>query len=350
MDQPNHDSPAPTSSDDRYARQTALPQIGPEGQKKLAEGSVLIVGCGALGAAQAELVTRAGVGSIFLADRDVVEINNLQRQLLFDEQDAEELMPKAAAAARKLKMINSSVRIEGVVTDVTTSNIEKLIEPVDLVLDGTDNFQTRCLINDACIKVGKPWVYGGVVGTNGMVMAVTPGSGPCFRCILPEPPNVSDLPTCATAGVLNTAVLWVAALQVTEAFKLLMGINSSEHFLQVLDIWTGSVTPMRVGKDDNCPCCSQRHFEYLNAERGLSATVLCSRKAVQISPAQPMQLSLELLGQKLKPLGTVALKGLVLEWHIDSYRMVIFPTGHVIVVGTTDPSVAKSLVARYLGG
>jgi len=350
MEQPNHDSPELISADDRYARQTVLSQIGPEGQKKLSESSVLIVGCGALGAAQAELLARAGVGSIFLADRDVVELHNLQRQLLYDEQDVEELMPKASAAARKLRRINSSVRIEEIVTDVTNSNIEKLIEPVDLVLDATDNFQTRCLINDACIKVGKPWVYGGVVGTNGMVMVVSPGNGPCFRCILPEPPNVSDLPTCATHGVLNTAVLWVAALQVTEAFKLLMGIDSSEHFLRALDIWKGSVDSMRVSKDENCPCCSKRHFEYLEAERGLSATVLCSRKAVQISPAQPMELSLELLGKKLKPFGPVSLKGLVLEWHIDSYRMVIFPTGHVIVAGTTDPSIAKGLVARYIGG
>jgi len=350
MDQANHDSSESTSSDDRYARQTVLPQIGPEGQRKLGESSVLIVGCGALGSAQAELVARAGVGTIFLADRDVVEMHNLQRQLLFDEEDVEQLMPKAAAAARKLKRINSSVRIEEVITDVTNSNIEDLIEPVDLVLDGTDNFNTRCLINDACIKVGKPWVYGGVVGTNGMVMAVNPGNGPCFRCVLPEPPNVSYLPTCATHGVLNTAVLWVAALQVTEAFKLLMGVNSSEYILHVLDIWAGSVAAMRVGKNENCPCCSRRQFEYLEAQKGITATVLCSRKAVQVSPAQPMELSFELLSQKLKPFGSVAQKGLVLEWCIDPYRMVIFPTGHVIVAGTTDPSIAKGLVTTYIGG
>jgi adenylyltransferase/sulfurtransferase len=337
------------SSNNRYSRQMVLPQIGLDGQNKLLKSAVLIVGCGALGSAQAELLTRAGVGRIVIADRDVLELHNLQRQLLFDELDVAEHLPKAVAAARKLRRINCSVTIEEVVTDVTPSNIEKLIEHVDLVLDGTDNFETRYLINDACIKAGKPWVYGGVLGTTGIVMAIDSARGPCFRCVLPQQPNASALPTCETLGVLNTAVLWVAALQVTEAFKLLLGNEFSEHFLRAVDLWAGSFTSMRVVKDDRCACCSDRHFEYLEAERGSWTTVLCGRNAVQVSPAESMEVSFKVLGEKLSPFGPVSVNGLVLECKIGEQRMIIFPDGRVLVMGTTDPSLAKTLVARYIG-
>ncbi len=349
MQQSDHDSPDLSSPSNRYARQVALSEIGLEGQNKLLNSSVLIIGCGALGSTQAELLVRAGVGRIIIADRDILEMHNLQRQLLFDEQDVAEHLPKAVAAARKLRRINSSVIIDELMTDVTSSNVEELIEPVNLVLDGTDNFETRYLINDACTKLGKPWVYGGVLSTNGMVMAVVPGKGPCFRCILPEQPNVSALPTCETHGVLNSAALCVAALQVSEAFKLLLGSNRSEYFLQVLDVWSGSFRSIRVEKDSDCPCCSKRHFEYLEAEKGSWTTVLCGRNAVQVSPVQAMRVSFELLDRKLRPFGPVSFNGLVLECEIESHRIVIFPDGRVMVMGTTDPSAAKSIVARYIG-
>jgi adenylyltransferase/sulfurtransferase len=337
------------AGDARYSRQAILGVIGEAGQRRLARSTVLIVGCGALGGVQAELMARAGIGRLILVDRDVPELHNLQRQLLFDEQDVRERMPKAAAAARRLRAINSEIAIEALVADVMAANVEELLGPADLLLDGTDNFETRYLLNDAAVKAGKPWIYGGVLGTDGTVMAVRPGLGPCLRCLSPEPPDARLLPTCETQGVLNTAVVWVAALQVTEALQLLVRDPGPGFELHSLDVWHGTTRAVEVARDEACACCVERRFEFLNGERGSSSTVFCGRNAVQVTPENGTAPDFARLRERLEPLGTVTAGGLVLEFTRGGHRMVVFPDGRVLVMGTTDTAEARSLVARYLG-
>jgi adenylyltransferase/sulfurtransferase len=254
-------------ADARYARHAALAKIGPEGQNKLASSTVLVIGCGSLGCAQAGFLARAGIGRLLLADRDIVERYNLPTQILYDEQDVRERLPKAEAAARRLRAVNSGIRIEPVIADVTSANAEDLVGRADLVLDGTDNFETRYLINDAAVRAGKPWVYGGVLGTDGMVLAVRPDLGPCLRCLFEDPPAPGYLPTCNAFGVLNTAAAWVAALQVTEAIKILTCAEPDGFKLHTLDIWRGSVTAASVERRAGCACCGQRRFEFLDPKR-----------------------------------------------------------------------------------
>lgn len=333
----------------RYARQAVLDVVRPQGQQRLAACTVVIVGCGALGSMQAELAARAGIGKLIIVDRDVLELHNLQRQLLFDEQDVRERLPKAVAAVRRLRQINSDITVEDRVADVTAANVTELVSQADLVLDGTDNFETRFLLNDAAVREGKPWVYGGVLGTDGTVMAICPGVGPCLRCVLPTPPDAGDMPTCETQGVLNTAVAWVAGLQVTEALKILLGEPSEESRFHALDIWEGSLSSVRIRRKDDCICCAQRQFEFLDAKRGSSSTVFCGRNAVQVTPAQPAPPDYDALRTRLAPLGTVTVNGLVLEFVVDSYRLVVFPDGRVLVMGTTKTAEARSLVAKYIG-
>lgn len=250
---------------DRYQRQLALSVIGAEGQRKLAASAVAVVGCGALGSRQAELMARAGVGRLTLIDRDRVEQHNLPRQTLFDENDVRERLPKAQGAAGHLRAINSEISVEAVMADVTASNVEQLLRSADVVLDGTDNFETRYLLNDVCVKSNTPWVYGGLLGTLGGVMLIRPGTGPCLRCVFPEAPQTSALATCETRGVLNTAVAWVAALQVTEALKLLVGDLHPQFRLYGFDIWKGSYSALDVTRSATCPCCGQRRFEFLDS-------------------------------------------------------------------------------------
>jgi adenylyltransferase/sulfurtransferase len=241
---------------ERYAKQMLLKDFGPEGQKKLAGGSVLIVGCGALGSIQSQLLVRAGVGRLRIVDRDVPEIGNLHRQILFDEADVEAGTPKAEVAGRKLPGANSSAVIDARVLEVTASNIDDLVADVDLVLDATDNFETRYLINDACIRHDKPWVYGGVIATSGMSMTIIPGKSPCLRCLFPEPPAPGTMPSMETEGVLGTAPVIVGALEATEAIKLLVGGKPREG-LMTIDVWTGSFQAVPVIRDENCPACGQ---------------------------------------------------------------------------------------------
>jgi len=337
------------SINDRYARQRVLPEIGSEGQEKLLNAAVVVIGCGALGSLQAQLLARAGVGRIRIVDRDVLEMNNLQRQVIFDEEDVAAGLPKAEAAARKLKKINSSIEIEGLVEDVTPRNIEGLIADADLVLDGTDNIETRYLINDACIKHQKPWIYGGVIGTTGMTMPVLPNEGPCIRCLFPDPPPPGSLPTCDTVGVLNTAPATVASIQVTEALKLIVGSGASEHRLLTIDLWTGSYRFVTVQKNENCPCCGEGRYDFLEAKEVSWTTTLCGRNAVQISPARAVTLSLDDLSKRLAQAGKVSYNGLLLQFQVSDHELVIFPNGRTIVKGTTDEAVAKSLYAKYLG-
>jgi len=335
---------------ERYARQTVLGAIGAAGQRKLAESSVLVVGCGALGSAQAEFLVRAGVGRLILADRDILEPHNLQSQLLYDEKDVAERLPKAEAAARRLRAVNSSINIEPVVTDVTAANIKELAGRASLLLDASDNFETRYLLNDAAVSAGKPWVYGGVLGTDGMVLAVQPGRGPCLRCLFEDPPDMGLLPTCSTFGVLNTAVAWVAALQVTEAFKLLVGAEPDGFKLHTLDIWRGTVTAVAAERRAGCVCCGERHFDFLDSKRGsASSAVFCGRNAVQVTPERRLAPDFALLRERLAPLGAVTYNGVVLEFTCGAHRLVVFPDGRVLVNGTTDTAAARSLVAKYIG-
>jgi molybdopterin-synthase adenylyltransferase len=334
---------------DRYARQAALAVIGPAGQQRLSTSTVLVVGCGALGSTQAELCARAGVGSLVLVDRDIVELSNLHRQSLFCERDVRDRLPKAAAAERRLRDINSEIRVEGIVADLTAANVVELIRRVDLVLDGTDNFETRYLLNDAAVREGKPWIYGGVLATEGMVLPVDPGSGPCLRCVFPEPPAGHGAPTCETLGVLNATVAWVAALQVVEALRRLTGATPVPAELRALDVWRGWISSVKAPRDEDCPCCGQRRFEFLEEGRGSSSTVLCGRNAVQITPEKPGAPDLRKLAAALAAVGPVTMNGLVLDFEVAGRRLVVFPDGRVLVMGTTDTAEARTLVAKYVG-
>ncbi len=334
----------------RYSRHSALSFIGAAGQRKLSESSALVLGCGSLGSAQAMLLARAGVGRLILADRDIVDECNLPTQILYDERDVAERLPKAEAAARRLRAVNSGIVIEPVIADVTRSNIEELLGRADLALDAADNFETRYLLNDAAVKAGKPWVYGGVLGTDGMVMAVRPGVGPCLRCLFETPPDMGSLPTCDTFGVLNAAAVWVAALQVSEAIKLLLDGGNAGYSLHMLDIRGGSVSPVTAERRAGCPCCGERRFEFLAAGRGSSASaVFCGRNAVQITPERRLAPDFAGLRARLEPLGTVTFNGVVLEFTAGGRRLTVFPDGRVLVTGTRDTAEARSLVAKYIG-
>lgn len=333
----------------RYSRQMVLDEIGRSGQEALSRSTVLAVGCGALGSVQAELLARAGVGRLILVDRDVVELHNLQRQLLFDEQDVRDRLPKAIAAERRLRAVNSEIAIEGVVEDVTALNVLDLMQPADVVIDGTDNLETRYLLNDAAVRCGKPWVYGGVMSTGGTAMAVIPSGGPCLRCIFPEPPDPGLLPTCDTRGVLNTAVAWVAAFQVTEALRILTGDIDRGFKLTAFDIWRCEMQSVEMKRNSSCICCVQKRFEFLERERGSSSTVFCGRNAVQVTPEAGFPPDFTILKKRLEPLGKVSVNGLVLEFTCDEGRLLVFPDGRVLVMGTTDTAEARSFVARYIG-
>jgi len=338
-----------TTLEERYSRQILFEKIGLEGQRKLAAGSVLVVGCGALGAAVSTLLVRAGVGALRLVDRDVVELSNLHRQILFDEADVAARLPKAEAAARKLAQVNSACRIEGRVADVTPRNVEALLDGVKVVVDGLDNFETRYLINDACLKHGVPWIYGGVLGAVGVTMTVLPGDGPCLRCVFPEPPPPGTLPTCDTQGVLGPAPVIVGALEAIEACKILIGGADVRRELLFLDIWDGSFRSVRIARADGCPACGKHEFEFLREAAHSSTVALCGRHAVQITPAAGTTIALDKLAESLARIGKVSFNGFLLQFAAEGCELTLFPDGRALVKGTTDPDVARGLYARYVG-
>lgn len=337
------------SGDDRYARQRVLPEIGDGGQEKLSRAKVVVIGCGALGSAQAGLLARAGIGHIKLVDRDVLELNNLQRQVLYTEQDVAEKMPKALAAAKHLTAINSQIQIDAQVIDLHPGNIEALIAGAHVVLDGTDNFETRYLINDACVKANIPWIYGGVIGTSAMALAIVPGRGPCLRCVFPDPPPPGTLPTCDTAGVLNTAPGLVACLQVTEAFYLILQGPREQNSLISIDLWLQTDHRVAIQREHDCPCCGKGQTDFLDEERTAWTTSLCGRNTVQISPAEPASLDLAELASRLEAAGDVKRTGYLLELKLPEHVLVIFPDGRALVQGTQDQAEARTIYARYLG-
>lgn len=333
----------------RYAKQILFGPIGVEGQSRLSRARVAVVGLGALGSMIANHLARAGAGFLRLVDRDFVELDNLQRQVLYDEEDVRAALPKAAAAAGKLARINSEVRLETRVCDVNYANAEELVRDVDLLLDGTDNFETRFVLNDACVKLGRPWVYGGCVGSYGMAMAILPGEGPCFGCLLGGMPEPGTSPTCDTAGVLNTAVAVVASLETNEALKILLGRKEAlAGGLQTIDLWTNAYGLVRVPRSATCPTCVGRRFPHLE-ENPSGATSLCGRNAVQITARPGVSLDLALAERRLAPLGRVRRNAYLLKFAVDGCELTLFPDARAIIQGTDDLSKARSLYARFVG-
>ncbi len=336
---------------DRYSRQVLFPGIGEEGQQKLRGSRVLVVGCGALGSNIANTMVRAGVGKITIVDRDFLELNNLQRQLLFDEDDVAKNLPKAVAAANKLRAINSEVEVVPIVADVNPSNIENLVRDADVVLDGTDNFETRYLINDACVELGKPWVYGGVLASYGTTMTIVPHETPCLRCIFLESPPPGTTPTCDTAGVLSSIVTLIASIECTEAMKLLVGATDRINRGMIwVDVWDNSFEKIQGSKvSADCPACVQGNYEFLEAKEGTHTTTLCGRSAVQVSVRGNVNVSFPGLAERLKSAGQVQFNEYMLRFLVGPYEMVVFPDGRALVRGTTDESLARTLYARYVG-
>ena len=336
---------------ERYSRQILFQPIGANGQEKLLNSRVLLVGCGALGAAHAEMLARAGVGKLRIVDRDYVEYTNLQRQTLFSEADAKERLPKAIAAKNRIAQINSETRVEAIVADVNHSNVENLIKDCDLVLDGTDNFQIRYLINDACVKLEKTWIYGAAVSSYGTTMTVFPSETPCLRCIFEEMPSAGSAPTCDTAGVIMPIIASVSAIQVSEALKILTGnIDRLHKSLIQIDVWQNDWRKIKLGKPNaDCECCGKRNFEFLEADSIEFSAVLCGRNAVQIAPPRAAQINLQNLAEKLKNLGETKLNEYLLRFNIDEYELTVFRDGRAIIRGTDDVSAARSIYAKFVG-
>ena len=335
---------------DRYSRQTIFPGIGRAGQARLLASRVTLIGCGALGTVLANVLVRAGVGTLRIVDRDYVEVSNLQRQVLFDEDDARDGAPKAVAAAAKLARINSEVRVESVVEDVGPDNVERLIRDADVVLDGADNFEVRYVVNDACVKLGTPWVYAAAIASYGVVMPIVPGQTPCLRCVFLQPPEAGGIDTCDTAGVLGPAPGVIANLAAAEGLKLLVGAREqlSEGLLWI-DLWYNAFqrTPITVQEPD-CPTCGRRDFEFLEGRAARSQT-LCGRDAVQVRPPRPCQLDLPALAARLAAVAPVRHNEHLIRLSVDPYELTIFRDGRAIVKGTGDAAVARSLYARYVG-
>jgi adenylyltransferase/sulfurtransferase len=340
---------------ERYQKQLLFHGIGEDGQRRLAEGKALVVGCGALGSVIADQLVRAGVGLVRIVDRDFVELSNLQRQVLYDEADVAEQLPKAVAAARKLARINSTVRVEPVVADVDHTNILELFQGIDVVLDGADNFEVRFLVNDASLETGVPWINGGCVGSHGQVMTILPGRTACYRCLIPDEPEAGTTETCDTAGVLGPAVNVVSSLQVLEALKLLTGQTELiEPVLTVIDVWDGMYRRLRLDdlrEKSNCPACRQGERHWLRGERGSRTTVLCGRNAVQVSPAERSKLSLDDLARKLRAAGDVTANSYLVRVAVKEppLEITVFRDGRAIIKGTDDATAARAIYARYIG-
>lgn len=358
----------------RYDRQMLLPGFGADSQSRLLGSTALILGCGALGTVAADLLARAGVGQLVIIDRDFIEFSNLQRQVLFDEQDAADALPKAEAAKRKITRINSQVRVTAIVDDLNHTNIAGYAAGADVLVDGLDNFETRYLVNDFAVKRGVPYVYGAAVGTAGMSFAILPHSQggdapwetasagslatPCFRCLFEQAPPPGESPTCDTVGVLGAASAIVANFQVAETLKILTG-----HFDRVsptmlsVDLWSNALTQLKVGQvreHGDCPCCKQHDFEFLEGKAGSSAAVLCGRDAVQLRHRQNRDgLKLDEIAQRLRRFGVVVSNGFMLRAEIHDngkpYELTLFADGRAIVKGTGEASEARAVYSRYVG-
>lgn len=337
----------------RYSRQILFDGIGEAGQRRLIDSRVAVVGMGALGTVLANHMVRAGVGFVRIIDRDFVEASNLQRQMLYHERHAEEGLPKAIAAAETLRNINSQVIVEPIVADLTWQNAEQHLADVDLVLDGTDNFQVRFLLNDVCVKHGIPWVYGGGVSAHGATFPIQPGETPCLRCLFDSAPAPGTTQTCDTAGVIGPIIHIIASYQAVEAMKILVGardkVRRTMLSVGVWDYMTSSVD-ITHAKNPNCPCCGKKEFAFLEPQTGNLTTSLCGRQTIQISPYEPWEVDLPAMAERLKQSGKVESNKFLVRFYItDDLRLVIFQDGRVLVQGTDDISTARSLYAKYIG-
>jgi adenylyltransferase/sulfurtransferase len=343
---------------ERYSRQMRVPGIGKAGQERIMQSRVTLCGVGALGTVLANTLVRAGVGFVRVVDRDFVEPSNLQRQVLFDEADVTNNLPKAEAAATKLRQINSTVTVEPVVADINRTNIEDLCHDADLILDGTDNFEVRYLINDVSVKHGKPWVYGGAVGSEGMSMTILPGETPCLRCVFEASPGPGEVGTCETAGVLAPIVSIIASFQAAEALKILAGKREAiNRELFVINLWDNTNRRVKVaplaGRKGKCPCCALKKFEWLDGEHGTQTTSLCGRNAVQVTPKGGTKLDLNELRRQMEPSGSVTANRFLLKCNLtdagEGYEFTVFPDGRAIIKGTDDIDRARTLYAKYVG-
>ena len=335
---------------DRYSRQILFSGIGEEGQQRLLGARVLIVGCGALGSAHAESLARAGIGHLRIVDRDFVEPSNLQRQTMFTESDAEQRLPKAVAAANHLRQINSEVQIEPHIIDLNYSTIEQLMDACDVVIDGTDNFATRYLINDACVKHNINWIYGAAVGSYGVTMTIRPHETACLRCIFEEAPPAASAPTCDTSGVIMPIISVVSAVQVCEALKLITGrIEDLHRSLMQFDVWRNEWRRIGTGTPRaDCPTCALALYETLSHTTE-GAAVLCGRDAIQISPSQPTRVNFSSLAERLRRAGEVKFNEYLLRFKTGEFELTIFQDARSIIRGTDEIAVARSLYAKYIG-
>lgn len=334
---------------DRYSRQVRFAGIGAAGQAKLRHARVVLVGCGALGTVSAEMLTRAGVGCIKVIDRDFVEWSNLQRQSLFTEADAEEGLPKALAAVKALRAINSTVHLEAVVGDLDGDNIGAMCGGGDLMLDGSDNFETRYLLNDYAVQQGVPWVYGAAVGSYGLGLAVVPGKSPCLRCVFPDLPAAGEGDSCDTVGIISPIIHMVTGFQVAAVLRILVGESPPSGLFQ-MDVWRDQGRIMGLhGPSAECPCCVRREFPFLLGAATSRSVRLCGRNAVQVRPPGAVELDLEQLAHKLAPSFPVRLHPELLRFSPPGFEVALFPDGRAIIKGTEDPATARSLYSRFIG-
>jgi len=340
---------------DRYSRQTQFPQFGEDAQRKLLASRVFLCGCGALGTVLADTLARAGVGFLRIVDRDYVESSNLQRQVLFDEDDVRDQLPKAVAAQRKLNRINSDVTVEAVVADVDHTNVRQFADGVDLMLDGTDNFQIRFLLNDVSLDMGIPWVYAGCISSHGQTMPIFPGESACLRCLIESPPDAGSTETCDTAGILGPTVNVIASLQAMTALKILAGRREDVPLaLTMIDVWDFSLRQLNVADlrdKSNCAACHQGERLWLSGEQGAQTTILCGRNAVQVRPLEPAKLILADMARRLESSGQVTVNPFLLRLRLSNpdCEITLFTDGRAIIKGTDDPGVARAVYSRYIG-
>ncbi len=335
----------------RYSRQVLFEGIKSEGQARISASRVAMVGCGALGAVQASLLVRAGVGTLRIIDRDFVDESNLQRQILFDEEDVRAVLPKAVAAEKKLRLANSLVNVEGIVEDVNPSSIDRLLSGFDLIIDASDNFDVRYLLNDFSVKNRIPWIYGACVGSHGLTFPILPGEGACLRCVFENQPPAGATLSCDTAGVIGPIVVSIAGIQVAEALKILSGAQDRIcRKITSIDLWDTQFQSINLPPiNPDCPCCVRHEFPFLDGLLGADVTTLCGRNSVQIRGQKGARIDLDALAKRLEPLGRLEQNRFLLRAEIDGYLLTIFSDGRAIINGTYDIGVAKSLYARYVG-
>jgi len=341
------------SMSDRYARQVLFYGIGNTGQKILMEKTVVLVGCGALGCTSANLLVRSGIKCLKIVDRDYIEESNLQRQSLFDEEDINKNLPKAVAAQKKLQKVNSKIQIEAIVADLNPSNIETVLENTDVVIDGTDNFESRFLINDYCVKHGIPWIYGACIGSVGLTMNVIPSKTPCLRCVLDTIPPFGTTETCDTAGIIAPIASMIASIQAAEALKILTeNYDTVSKGLLKVDLWRNDIKTLHVEgikEKSDCVTCKQHYYEFLSKDKYSMTTSMCGRNAIQILHPNGSKLDLIKLATRLGKVGEVSFNNFLLRLKIETYELTVFPDGRLIITGTNDAAVAKGLYAKYIG-